>query len=335
MPMSNLNGGPVTKHKNSSRRTSDSLSRRDMLRAGGLLLPAVAVAPALFTRVSQAASGGAFDYYISTSGNDGNPGTLASPWAITGINTHQAAYAGKRLGILPGTYDISVMMASCTIEEAILQINGGPNSSTPTYIGTANSSGLYQAGTATLDCFGSVGQYGGGNNVFPYPIGQTDGGANAGPQPPNLGNWILDGLNVSGFSRWAITLADSGGGPAQISNVIIQNCTLHDSLCTTTNTHPGPIMLYRVNNVLVSNCWLYNNKNISADANHYAGILIFGVGGPSTGVVIEKCTFANSSCIYAAEDNSAVDNVTIRQSLLRHDPGGNEFQSIHGCPGIR
>jgi len=325
----------VTKYQNSSRRTSDSLSRRDVLRAGGLLLPAAAVAPALFARVSRAATtGSTFDYYISTSGSDSNPGTLASPWAITGINTHQSTYAGKRLGILPGTYDVSVMMANCNIEEAILQINGGPNSSTPTYIGTSNSTGQYQAGTATLDCFGSVGQYGGGNNVFPYPIGQTDGGGNAGPQPPNLGNWILDGLNISGFSRWGVTLADSGGGPAQIQNVQLLNLTLHDSLCTTTNTHPGPIMLYRVNNVLVSNCWLYNNKNTAADANHYAGILIFGISGPSTGVIIEKCTFQNSSCIYGAEDNSAVDNTIIRQCYFDMTLAGTNFNQPYAIQGF-
>jgi hypothetical protein len=323
----------VTKHQNSLKWISNSLSRRDVLRAGGLLLPASLIAPALFTQVSRAAGSGAFDYYISTNGNDSNPGTLALPWAITGINTHQSAYSGKRVGILPGTYDISVKMANCTVEEAILQINGGPNSSTPTYIGTSDSSGQYQPGTATLDCFGSVGQYGGGNGIFPYPIGQTDGGGNAGPQPANLGNWILDGLNISGFSRWAVTLADSGGGPGQIQNVTLQNLTLHNSVNPTLTTHPAPIMLYRVKNVLVSNCWLYNNASV-ADQNHYAGILIFGVGGPSTGIVIEKCTFGNSSCIYGAEDNSAVDNVTIRQCYFDMTLAGTNFNQPYAIQGF-
>jgi hypothetical protein len=324
----------VTKHQNSSKWISNSLSRRDVLRAGGLLLPATLIAPTLFTRVSHAAGGGTFNYYISTNGNDSNPGTLALPWAITGINTHQAAYAGKRVGILPGVYDVSRLMANANYQGAVLQINGGPNSSTPTYIGTCDASGAYEPGTATLDSYGSVGQYGGGSSSAPYVIGVTSHGGNCGPQPPNLGNWTLDGLIISGFSNWAITLCDDGGEPAQIPNVVIQNCTLTNSVCGLTTTHPGPIMLYRCKNVLVSNCWLYNNKNTAADGTHYAGILIFGISGPTTGVVIEKCSLINSSCIYVAEDNFAVDNITVRQCYFDMTAAGQNFHQSNAMMGF-
>ena len=323
----------MTKHQNSSRGISGPLSRRDILRAGGLLLPAAAVAPTLLTRVAQAASSGGFDYYISTSGSDGNPGTLASPWAITAINTQQSAYAGKRLGILPGTYDVSVMMRNARSEAAILQIQGGPNSSTPTYIGTSNASGIYQQGTATLDSYGSVGAHGGGNTVSPYVIGQTAGGTNVGPQPSNLGNWILDGLIITGFSNWAIAVSDYGGF-APISNVTIQNCTCANSVCTLTTTHPGPIIIYRGNNILVSNCWLYNNVNTAADNTHYAGIMIFAIGGPTTGVTIEKCTMVNSSCINAGMDNYAVENVTIRQCYFDMTDAGTNFHQANAMMGF-
>ena len=57
-------------------------------------------------------SGTTFDYYVSTTGSDSNAGTLASPWAITAINTKQATYAGKRVGLLPGTYDVSGLMGT-------------------------------------------------------------------------------------------------------------------------------------------------------------------------------------------------------------------------------
>ena len=334
----------MTKHQNSSRRISDSLSRRDVLRAGGLLLPAAAVTPALFTRVSRAAtSSSTFDYYISTSGNDSNSGSLSSPWAITGINTHQSTYAGKRLGILPGTYDVSALMAQSTnngYQEAILQINGGPNSSTRTYVGTSDSSGNYQRGTATLDAKGASGIYGGSlNETSPaYVIGQTQGSPYA-PQPPNLGNWTLDGLNITGFSRWAITLADSGGVPTGIQNVTIQNCTLHDSVSIEgpITTHPAPLMIYCSTNVLVSNCWFYNNKNIVADKNHYAGIMIFAPGGGSaavTNVTIEKCTLANSSNIYAGEDLGPVSNITIRQCYIDMTLAGTNFAQPYALQGF-
>lgn len=45
-----------------------------------------------------------FDFYISTTGSDSNDGSLGSPWAITGLNTKRATYAGLRVGLLPGTY---------------------------------------------------------------------------------------------------------------------------------------------------------------------------------------------------------------------------------------
>jgi hypothetical protein len=322
----------VTYHQN-SRRISGSLSRRDMLRAGGLLLPAAVLAPALLIRVSQAAGSGAFDYYISTTGNNSNPGTLAAPWAITAINTQQSVYAGKRLGILPGIYDISVMMRNAGSEAAVLQIQGGPNSSTRTYIGTSNASGIYQQGTATLDCHGSVGAYGGGNGVYPYPIGQTGSGTNVGPRPSNLGNWTLDGLIITGFSNWAIAISDYGGF-AQIPNATIQNCTFANSVCTYTTTHPGPIMIYRGSNILVSNCWLYNNVNTAADNTHYAGIMIFAIGGPTTGVTIEKCTIVNSSCINAGMDNFAIDNVTIRQCYIDMTEAGTNFNQHSAMMGF-
>ncbi len=265
-----------------------------------------------FNLTVSSSSGQTFAFYIATTGSDSNVGSLASPWAITAINTKQSTYAGLRLGILPGTYDVSITLQNCNVEEAILQIQGGPNSSTRTYIGTSNAGGTYQQGTATIDCFGASGQYGGGNSLFPYPIGQTDGGGNAGPQPSNLGNWTLDGLIFSGYSRWAVALADAGGGPGQIPNATIQNCTFHNGRNPTLTTHPAPITAYRVSNLLISNCWLYDN-NSPADKNHYAGILVFGISGPSTNVTIEKCTIINSANIYLAEDNSNVDNVTIRQ----------------------
>src|SRR5690348_3732393 len=54
-----------------------------------------------------------FDHYIATAANGGsdtNLGTLASPWAITslqGNNANNPKMAGKRVGLLPGTYPMS------------------------------------------------------------------------------------------------------------------------------------------------------------------------------------------------------------------------------------
>jgi hypothetical protein len=328
----------VTKHLNSSRRIPGSLSRRDMLRAGGLLLPAAALAPALFTRVSQAATtSAAFDYYISTSGSDSNSGTLASPWAITAINTKQSSYAGKRLGILPGTYDVSVLMQNAGYQGAVLQIQGGPNSSTKTYIGTSNASGAYQVGTATLDAYGSVGQYGGGNTAHtPYVLGQTIGSTGTGPQPTNWGNWTIDGLIFTRFSNWAVTL--SGGidtAPVQPANCAIQNCEFANSVTAQTGTHPGPLMLYDYNNCLVHNCWFHNNVNtaVGSDPTHYAGVTAEGFGGGSSGLIVEYCSFVETPGIYIFQDNGAALNTTVRYCYfdMTTFTGVSDTYAIAGC----
>ncbi len=316
----------MTKYQNSSRRVSASLSRRDVLRAGGMLLPVAAVAPALFTRVSRAASGGTFDYYISTSGSDGNPGTLSSPWAITAINTKQSTYAGKNVGILPGTYDVSRLMG--TYQAATLNINGGPNSSTPTYIGTANSSGQYQPGTATLDAKGSSGFYGGGNGNKSYVIGTTQGGGISGPTPPNWGNWTLDGINVIGFSLWAIVVGSNDGGGGQVPNVTIQNCTLSDGNAASADyggVHIGPMELYCFNNCLVTNCWFHDYSCVGANETHCQALTVWGIGGGggSTGLTIQQCTFVNAGGIYGIEDTGVLQNTTIQRCYFDMTTGSS------------
>jgi Chitobiase/beta-hexosaminidase C-terminal domain len=258
--------------------------------------------------------GASFNFYISTTGSDSNTGTFASPWSITAINTKQSTYAGQRLGILPGTYDVSTLMQAAGYQGAVLQINGGPNSSTPTYIGTCNSSGYYAPGTVTLDAYGSVGAYGGGNTTYvPYVLGQTVHGTGTGPQPANIGNWTVDGIIFWRFSNWALTL--SGGEdtlPSQPANVNVMNCTFWGSQTAQNGTHPGPLMLYDYNNVLVHNCMFYNNINTAADETHQATITGEGFGGGSSGLTIEYCTFIQTPGIYIFQDNGAALNTTVQ-----------------------
>ena len=51
-----------------------------------------------------------FDFYISTNGDDGNPGTVSSPWAITSLisnSPNNSKIAGKRVGLIAGTYNVA------------------------------------------------------------------------------------------------------------------------------------------------------------------------------------------------------------------------------------
>jgi len=271
-------------------------------------------------------SGATFNFYISPTGSDSNAGSLASPWSITAINTHQSTYAGQRLGIMPGRYDVSTLMQAATYQGAVLQIQGGPNSSTKTYIGTCNSSGQYQAGTATITAYGSVGAYGGGNTTHtPYVIGQTVASVatGTGPQPTNIGNWTLDGLIITGFNAWAIAL--SGGEdtlPSQVVNATIQNCTLANSANNVSGTHPGAIMCYAYQNCLITNCMFSNNICTSGEDATHAGsaVTAWGFGGGTSGLVIDHCTILETQGIVIGEDNGTCQNSTIQYCYADFTP---------------
>jgi hypothetical protein len=115
-------------------------------------------------------SGGTFDYYISTTGSDGSPGALAAPWAITSLMNrsinanNKANYAktsGKRIGFLPGAYNVSGQMQPDSYSGAI-QIDGGTPAN-PTYYGSSGSNGHYSIGTATISALTAGAAHGGGS----------------------------------------------------------------------------------------------------------------------------------------------------------------------------
>src|SRR5579872_3990751 len=160
-------------------------------------------------------------YYISPTGSDANPGTLASPWSSNAINSKQSTYAGQTVYFMPGYYDLSSKMNS-TYHTPVLNINGGPNVATPTLIATCDYAGNYKRGTAILDAKGASGQYGGGNNCISSIIGQ---GFEVNP-PANWGNWILDGFYITGFSLWAVNIGNYDGSNNQVPNAIVRNCEI-------------------------------------------------------------------------------------------------------------
>ena len=295
-----------------------AVTRRELLRVGGILLPTYVIAPALMAGRAEAATTGGFDYYISTTGSDSNAGTLASPWSITAINTKQSTYAGKRVGILPGTYDVSGLMFSSNAGHSpALMINGGPSSSTPTYIGTCNSSGTYQAGTATLDAMGSTGLYSGSNSNNGTVIGAAQGYSPGPGTPANWGNWTLDGIIITKWGPWAIQVGSYDGGGGNMPNCIIQNCQFVNGNGSFTNTginttHGGCMVLYAYTNCLVHNCLFQNIINTGGNQTHWDAITTYGIGGGSSGLTIEYCSFITASGYYGIEDTGGDTGTTIR-----------------------
>lgn len=84
--------------------------------------------------------GETFDYYIGPSGSDANPGTLASPWAITALWTKAATYAGHSLGLLDGTYSgyngADYNGSDCAY---VIPSGAAGSSGSPTVIGAVNA----------------------------------------------------------------------------------------------------------------------------------------------------------------------------------------------------
>jgi hypothetical protein len=300
------------------------------------------IAPTLVASGTLAAPSVGFDYYISTTGSDSNTGTLASPWAITAINSKQATYAGKRLGLMAGTYDVSSLMNANN--STALNIQGGlltGASRWPTYIGACDANGHYAQGVVTLDAYGASGQYGGGNGNRSAIIGQDNYG---GVVPTNKGNWTLDGIVLSGFSLWAVHVGSYDGTFGVCPNVTIQNCTFTNGSAqnstVASGVNVGPLVLYSYSNCAVQNCKFLNNLGWT-DNIHFAAMYVWGglASNPSSLYLrVHQCTFINSGCIYGKTDSGYIYGTTIGNcyfDMTQKTPTGGQSMAIQGfsCPG--
>src|SRR5579863_3596614 len=307
-----------------------AVSRRDVLRAGSLLLPATAVVPGFFTTIARAATtGSTFDFYISPTGSDNNSGALTSPWAITAINTRQSIYAGKRVGIIAGTYDVSSLM-NAKYHTPALNINGGPNSSTRTYIASCDTAGNYSPRTATLDAKGASGVYGGGSANLSSIIGQGDE-VNVGPY---WGNWTVDGLRLTGFSLWAAHIGNYDGSGGSVPNATFQNCEFFGGNAQNSTVASGvnlaPLVIYTSSNCLVDNCYFHDNAGWS-DSIHFAAIYAWGLLHDGANLTVSRSTFVNTGTIYGKEGN--VYGTTIKQcyfDMTSKTPSGGQVMGIEG-----
>ena len=121
------------------------LTRRMLLRRGGCAVLATTIPALIRPARAQSAS---FDYYIGPNGSNSNPGTLASPWSITALNSNQSTYGGKRVGIIAGTYNVYSIWSGVK-NTPTLRVNGGTPSS-PTYIASCDANGNYLPRGATI-----------------------------------------------------------------------------------------------------------------------------------------------------------------------------------------
>ena len=313
------------------------VSRRDVLKIGGAMIPAAILLPAWRTASAQTAPSN-FDYYVSPTGSDSNPGTHAQPWAITSLsmltwnannrgNWNKLNGTGVAVGLMPGTYDVSTM-AGTQESNGALQFPGG-KSGTPNYFASCNSSGGYAPRTAILDMKGASGHYGGrigGPGHYNGPLV-----AHTGSGPPNgeaytVGNLIIDGLCITGFSYKGIRVGgrSSGDGPSITSPVTVQNCEFYGGGANVGDTLDNYNALWvdgTINCMTVQNNyfhgtlgWHYYNGGGEMSGDHLNAIICWGFGATNSGAVIQNNTCVNAGNIYGKE--GGVEGTTVRNNYI-------------------
>lgn len=191
-----------------------------------------------------------FDYYIGPSGSDSNPGTQGSPWAITAINTKQATYVGKRVGLLDGTYDISTFGSGVAEDNRALEVLGG-SAGSPTVIQSVNQLGavLHNGVGASRNAYPAIGE--------------------------NLGNGYIElrGLKIVGGSRAGAMFY------YELDNykpgIVIENCEITDLVHAADVNNADLIWLSACDAPRVSNCKLYECQNINTSNPNGAGIKLY------------------------------------------------------------
>lgn len=296
-------------------------SRRDVLKGGALTAGALLL-PWAKPRYAHGQTVSTFDYYISQTGSAGNPGTLASPWDISVLSStpnsgtakqFQSLIAGKRIGILPGTYNVYSYCQSGSYQVPALSIRGG-SSGSPTYIGSCDSSGNYSQGTATITALNpSTGSY---PTTQCGIIGQGDydaGGATGG------GYLTIDGLVVTGAFQYGILFFGTYG-PSKSNNqggypgISVLNCEVYNIMGVSAGNVAG-VLLWYTSNALVHNCSIHDIMATDPSKGG-AAIIMFNTHGS----VIEYSTIFN--CYNGINSKAAQNGLqTVRYCYI--EPGAN------------
>jgi hypothetical protein len=271
-----------------------SLSRRDVLLGGAQALSVLALPQFVVPKAWAQTTSSTFDYYISPSGSDSNAGTQASPWAITSINTKQSTYAGKRVGLLSGTYSLSGLYNAGDYSIPALSIAPG-TASNPTVIAAVTPR------QAILDGGGSA-----TNSQGCGMIGSTSSG----------GYITIDGLTITNgygpgiYFQYTNSLSDS---TPRIPGCVIQNCEVYNinSAGAPGGTNHAGIMVFNMNGMLVHNCYIHDIFGETSTNDHCSCIEMW----VSANCTVEYCTLLNSFAGVHGK-NSGNRNLTVRYCYI-------------------
>jgi hypothetical protein len=203
--------------------------------------------------IAQTAS---YDFYISPNGSDSNAGTQSSPWAITAINTKRSTYAGRRVGLLDGTYRTG----------GIAPYAGGYSPSLGVAAGTSGSPTVIQAvnqGAATLD------HSGGGTGI----IGAQDGTA---------GHFELRGLRCINGPDFSVFIQRTSG---RAEGIKVDSCELGNSSSNKQDITCA-VFLQATDDARITNCYFHDVANTTG-SSRVSNVLQYG----TRRTVVERCTF--------------------------------------------
>ena len=257
-----------------------SWSRRDVLSRGVRMMCVLAL-PDFVIQKAYSQSATTFDFYISSTGSDSNPGTQASPWAITSLrdtNSNNSKMAGKKIGMLSGTYNTSGMQSGSQANDyqhPVLNLPQGTSGS-PTVLQSVSG-----AGSVILDNSTSSTQ-----NPL---IGQN----------PNLaGYWTIDGLTIKGNGSTAQAFlvagrynaySDTSASAAAAFGVTVRNCEIYNlNITGPGGSNYGGMIMQGVNGAMIQNNYIHDIQK-PADPDHCHGYEEYGCVGSQ----IHYNTFAN------------------------------------------
>jgi Chitobiase/beta-hexosaminidase C-terminal domain len=230
-----------------------------------------------------------FKYFISTTGSDSNNGlTPATAWAFTSFNNsgsaNNALMAGQKVGLLPGTYRLSQLTSGHTgsgdYSWSQMNIPAGTSSSSPTYIASCNSSGVYTPRVAIIlvdtltvnGCIGGGGgQAGGGTSSYITIDGLTVNGNNIG------GGDVNELMHLIGF--WGTYSSTTSSNSASETGIIVQNCELYGIKTTTHNggANSAAVWFEGCYGCIVQNNYIHDiGSTASADQDHVHAIEEYG-----------------------------------------------------------
>lgn len=240
----------------------------------------------LFERPSSSVQ--SFDFYISTSGTGtaAGGGTLGDPWAISMLNdaTARTRYAGKRVGILNGTYDLSAL-TSADQYAAVLQVAPGT-------FGANTVVQAVNARQAILDLGGNskaaIGHWG-----TPTAQGYTE----------------IRNLRITGGIRFGIQFSYNSNTDA-VPGIVIAGNEIDDIVDATDGDNTDGIWLFGCAGTVVSGNKIHDGDN-NQHTHNASGIKLYGCQD----IVIEYNTIYNYRCgIYPKGQN--VSGTQIRYNYI-------------------